>query len=141
MVGICLKKSNDIKPCLIQLYCSHSRFNLTLMVANYADDDITDADDLGKNHTCKKLNKNVVTELLNLSDDEKKKLCSGDHYLSNDCDITFNIFECLYEIAEAFSANHNNAIKLMIPCLNQTFLKHDFKTQNVARKYRKVKEK
>ena len=80
------------------------------MMANYDDDNITDEDDLGKNRTCEELNKNVLTELLNLSDDEKKKLCSGD--------IAFNIFECLYEIGEAFSVNCNNAIKLMIPFLN-----------------------
>ena len=82
------------------------------MMANYADDDVTDEDDLSKNRTCEELNKIVLTELLNLSDDEKRKLCSGDHYLLDDSDITFNIFECLAEIAEAFSANRNNAKKV-----------------------------
>ena len=61
VVGIPLKKCNDIKSCLIQLYCFHSRFNSTVMMANYDDDSITDEDDLGKNCTCEELNKNVLT--------------------------------------------------------------------------------
>ena len=47
----------------------------------------------------------VLRGLRSLSDEEKSELCNGDLVLSDNCNITIEIFDMIFKIAEMHATN------------------------------------
>ena len=77
--------------------------------------------------------------LINLCEEEKQKLCKGELFISSDLDITVKIFSIIFDIADNFSSNKNEAIDLILPCLNENL--PPLNARNIVRKYKTLLEK